>query len=235
MTAQQILAELESLGSESCKRIFINHGAREPLFGVKVQDLKKLQKLVKKNYELSLELYDTGNTDAQYLAGLIADEKKMTRKDLQHWADAASWHMLCENIVPWVAAETAHGYGLALEWIGSNKETVQAAGWSTLSSLVSLKPNDELDLEKLKDLMHQVETFIHTAPNRVRYAMNGYLIAIGCFVPSLTMQALKVGKALGKITVDMGKTSCKVPYAPEYIQKVIDRGRVGKKKKAARC
>jgi len=33
----------------------------------------------------------------------------------------------------------------------------------------------------------------------------------------------------------MGGTSCKVPYAPDYIQKVINRGILGKKRKMARC
>ena len=91
MTCQQILTELEQLGTESTKRTFLRHGAKEPLYGVKVEDLKKIQKKVKKNYELSLELYNSGNSDACYLAGLIADETKMTKQDLQHWAANASW------------------------------------------------------------------------------------------------------------------------------------------------
>ena len=56
----------------------MNHGAKEPFFGVKVGDLKKILKKTKKNHELSLELYKTGNSDAMYLAGLMADEKKIT-------------------------------------------------------------------------------------------------------------------------------------------------------------
>ncbi|MFT7161922.1 MAG: hypothetical protein ACI9GZ_003109, partial [Bacteroidia bacterium] len=35
--------------------------------------------------------------------------------------------------------------------------------------------------------------------------------------------------------VDMGETACKVPLAKDYIQKVVDKGRVGKRKKSARC
>ena len=37
------------------------------------------------------------------------------------------------------------------------------------------------------------------------------------------------------VSVDMGGTACKVPFAPEYIAKVIERGNLGKKRKAARC
>ena len=43
MTAAEIVKELKTLGSESTKRVLMNHGAREPFFGVKVEDLKKIR------------------------------------------------------------------------------------------------------------------------------------------------------------------------------------------------
>jgi 3-methyladenine DNA glycosylase AlkD len=235
MTSQQILSELKAMGSDSIKRIFLNHGAKEPLFGVKVQDLKKIQKKVKKNYELALELYNTGNSDAQYLAGLIADEKKMTKKDLETWAENARWYMQSEYTVPWIASESAHGYELALEWIDSPKEHLQIAGWSTLSSLASIKQDENLDLGTYKSLLHRVEKDIHKAPNRIRYVMNGFVISVGCFITLLTAEALKAGKAIGTVKVEMGGTSCKVPNAVQYIQKAMAKGNLGKKKKMARC
>jgi hypothetical protein len=42
------------------------------------------------DYQLALDLYDTGIADAMYLAGLIADDAKMTQKDLQRWIEGAS-------------------------------------------------------------------------------------------------------------------------------------------------
>jgi len=235
MTTQEILAELQVMGNEGTKRIFLNHGAREPLYGVKVQDLKKIQKRVKKNHELALELYNTGNSDARYLAGLIADEKKMTKKDLKGWAEHASWHMQSEYTVPWIAAESAHGFELALGWIASSKDYLQTAGWSTLSSLAAIKRDEELDLDTYRALLQRVENEIHAAPNRVRYVMNAFVISAGCFIGLLTTEALKVGKAIGTVYVEMGGTSCKVPNASAYIQKAIANGRIGKKKKMARC
>ena len=75
MTAQEILDEIKPLGSDSYKRLLMtNYGVKEPVFGVKIGDLKKIQKRIKMDYQLALDLYDTGNYDAMYLAGLIADE-----------------------------------------------------------------------------------------------------------------------------------------------------------------
>src|SRR6266478_5153412 len=136
MTAAEIVEEIRPLGSDSYKKVLVNHGAKEPFFGVKIEELKKIQKRVKKDYRLALDLYDTGIYDAMYLAGLIADDLKMTKKDLQHWVDHATSNALCGSTVSWVAAESQHGWEVALEWIESKKESVAATGWATLSSLV---------------------------------------------------------------------------------------------------
>src|ERR1700733_10436463 len=93
MTAKAIVAELKKLGSPQIKKIWMNHGAQEPCLGVKIQDMKKIQKRVKMDYQLALDLYDTGIADAMYLAGLIADDAKMTKKDLQKWVENATWNM----------------------------------------------------------------------------------------------------------------------------------------------
>ena len=235
MTAAEIIEQLKPLGTEQYKKVMLNHGIKEPCFGVKIEDMKKIQKQVKKDYQLALDLYETGIYDAMYLAGLIADDLKMTKKDLQKWASNAYCGMLWDYVVPWVAAESNHGRALALEWIDSKKETVAAAGWSTLRSLVSIKPDAQLDLVELKKLLDRVGKTIHQQPNAVRGAMNGFVIALGSYVSSLSHPAILVGKAIGSVSVELGTKACKVPFAPEYIEKAILRGTLKKKRKTTKC
>jgi len=234
MTAAEILAELKPLAKESYKKTLLNHGIAEPVLGVSIEELKKIQKRVKHDYQLALDLYDTGIYDAMYLAGLIADDARMTKKDLQRWVEKAGG-ALCGYTVPWVAAGSKHGWELALKWIESKKETIATAGWTTLVSLMSIKDDEELDMAKLKELLQRVEKTIHDAPHTVRYAMNTFVIGLGTYVKPLAEPAMKAAKTIGQVTVDMGKTACKVPYAPDYIKKVQQRGSVGKKRKSAKC
>lgn len=235
MTLQQVMSELEASGQEQTRRIFINQGAPEPLFGVKVEQLKILQKRIGKDHELSLALFATGNADAQYLAGLVADERLMGAGDLRLWAHTASWHMISEYTVAWVAAESAHGWQLAREWINSPEPKLQTTGWATLSSLLTITPDAQLDKAWLLHLLQLVPTLVDAAANRVRYTMNGFVIACGCAVPDLTAKAMATARMMGKVTVSMGATACKVPDAATYIQKCLEKGSVGKKKKTARC
>ncbi len=170
-----------------------------------------------------------------YLAGLIADENAMTRQDLQKWVEGAYWYMISDYTVPWIAAESKFGTELAMEWIEFDQEFIASAGWATLSSLVSIKPDDVLNIEILSGLLDRVDREIHSAQNRVRYSMNGYVIATGSYIKALNAKAIRIGNNIGKVNVNMGGTACKVPLATQYIQKVIDRGNLGKKRKIARC
>jgi 3-methyladenine DNA glycosylase AlkD len=235
MTAQEILDELKPLGRASYKKVMFNHGAREPFFGVSIGDMQKIRKRIKMDYQLALDLYDTGIYDAMYLAGLIADDARMTKKDLQRWVAGAYCGGLSGTTVPSVAAGGAHGWALALEWIESKKPLTAVAGWATLSSLVSIKDDAELDLAALKRLLQRVQKTIHQAPDPVRYAMNSFVIAVGAYVPSLTDTAIQTAEKIGPVTADMGNTSCQVPFAPDYIRKVQKRGTIGKKRKSAKC
>lgn len=229
------MSQLEALGDPNTKKILTKHGAKEPFFGVKVADLKKVLKNHKKNHELALELYDTGNSDAMYLAGLMADEKKVDKVMLQDWVDKAYWYYISEYTVPWIATDAGLGYEMGMEWIDSDIETTASAGWAALSNWLIVTPNDEIDQNQLKSLMTRVDKEIHGAQNRVRYAMNNFVICVGGYVPELTKEAKKIGASIGKVSVEMGGTACKVPVIVDYIQKMEDKDRIGKKKKKARC
>jgi len=236
MTAKEILDEIKSLGSESYKKLlFKNYGVKEPCFGVKIGDLKKIQKRIKMDYQLALDLYHTGNYDAMYLAGLIADDARMTKQDLNRWVEKAYAGSLPGATVPWVAAGSPHGHEIALEWIESTKPLVASAGWTTLSSLVTVKDDAELDLPELKRLLQRVEKTIHKAPDAVRYAMNNFIIAVGCCVKPLMEFALQIGEKIGPVKADMGNNNCQVFSATDYIRKVEKRGAIGKKRKTAKC
>ncbi len=235
MTIEEVMLELESYANESTKQIFLNHGAKEPLFGVKVGDMKKIVKKVKDNHELALQLFDTGNGDAMYLAGLVADKKKITKDILQDWVEKADWYMISEYTVPWIAVDSGLGLTMGMEWIKSSEESICSAGWATLSSLLTVDASETLTDDQLKSLLEVVRKNIGQSSNRVKYTMNGFLIAAGALSNDWASHAIKIADEIGDVKVNMGDTACKVPKAQVYIQKIIDKGRLGKKKKKARC
>ena len=234
MTAKDIVSELKKLGNARTKATWLTHGAQEPCLGVKVEDMKKIQKRVKMDYQLALELYDTGIADAMYLAGLIADDAKMTRTDLQKWIEGATSDWVAEFTVPWVASAGPHGREMALKWIESKDETIASAGWQTYSSMIAIREDADLDLAEIKSLLARVAQSIHQQPNRVKYVMNSFVIAVACHVKPLHKLAVDTANGIGKVAVDL-VGACKIPFAPEYIKKFEARSEIGKKRKSPKC
>jgi len=236
-TLKSVMAELGSKGSEKTCSIYARHGNHaKQMFGVSVADLKLIAKTIKGQQALALELYETGNLDAMYLAGMVADGSQMNKQQLQAWAEGASgMPMISEYTVPWVAVENPRARDLAMEWMASNNEYVAASGWCTYSGLVATKADAELALPEIERLLATVAKEIHTAPNRVRYTMNGFVIAVGTYVKPLLKQTKAAAEKIGKVSVDVGDTACKVPLASAYIATNEAAGRVGKKRKTIRC
>ncbi|MCB1276311.1 DNA alkylation repair protein [Prosthecobacter sp.] len=226
---------LASKGSEQTKQTYKRHGAPEPMFGVKIGDLKPIVKQIKGDQALAMQLYDTGNSDAMYLAGLVADGSKMKRAELERWVKGATWHMISGCTVPWVAAEHPDAVEIALKWVDSPKEPIAVSGWATLSSVVSVRPDDELPIKQLDALLTRIVKTIRTTQNRVRYAMNNFVIGCGTYVAPLADKAIAAARKIGHVEVDMGQTDCQVPDAESYIVKSRRGLPVAPKRKNTRC
>ena len=235
MTLDQVMAELAAKGSDATKRLLVKHGAKEPFFGVKIADLKPLHKKLKGDQALALQLYATGNGDAQYLAGMIADGAKLMSAQLQKWADTAGWNMIAGTIVPWVASEHPEGFALAVKWIDSKNENVAVSGWRTLGALAATVPDDQLPVKQFSALLDRVAKTMPSAPDDVRSAMNGFMIAVGTYVSPLGDRAIATARKVGRVEIDMGDTACKVPEAEAYILKCRRGAPVAPKRKTVRC
>ena len=92
-----------------------------------------------------------------------------------------------------------------------------------------------LDLSEIEKLLGTIVKDIKAAANRVRYAMNGFVIAVGSYVKPLSKQAKGVAKQIETVSVDVGDTDCKIPLAAAYIEKIESAGRLSQKRKTIRC
>jgi 3-methyladenine DNA glycosylase AlkD len=237
LTVPAILALLKSKGSEQTRKIYARHGIDpQRAFGVKVADLKVIARAVRGQQALACELLSTGNMDAMYLAGLIADGSKLSVDQLNAWADsAAGLQMISEYTIPWLAVEHPQARILALQWIDSPREHIAAAGWCTYSGLLATQPDASLDLAEIERLLDRVVKEVVAVPNRVRYCMNNFVISVGGYVAPMLKQAKAAARTIGTVKVDVGDTDCKIPQATAYIEKIESMGRVGKKRKTMRC
>lgn len=229
------MAALKAKGSAQIRRILMKHGAPASILGVRIGDMKPIAKRIKGDQAVALALYATGIGDAQYLAAMVVDGRQMTAKELQTWADNASWDAISGFAMAWVASEHPDGFKLGVKWTKAKQEHVRRAGWTTLGAIAAVVADDQLPVDEYGRLLDRVVKEIGQAPDGAKYSMNGFVISVGTYVAPLAAKAMTTAKKLGKVKIDMGDTACIVPAAAEYIRKCRRGAPVAAKRKTVRC
>ena len=220
MNLQQTLQQLEEMGTAQNRKIYARHGVGEAMFGVSFANQNKLAKVIKRDQELALQLWATGNHDARVLAAMVADPAQADDPHLESWASDLDNYVLTDAFSGFVG-KTGLSQAKAEEWIVSEEEWPGRAGWHLVAHL-AMKNQDLPDSYFLSRLT-TIEEEIHTRKNRVRDAMNNALIAIGIRNSALEELALPAAARIGKVEVDHGQTGCKTPDAADYIRRTLAR------------
>lgn len=234
MNYREVMSELEKMGTEQNRKIYARHAMLDKidpakLYGVSYANLGKLQKKIKVDHDLALELWDSGNHDARILATLIADPEKLDDETAEAWVNDLGNYIITDAFTE-VIARSSMVQRKMEEWTKSKEEFVGQCGWGLLGRVSHRNP--DLPDSYFEDYLETIETNIHKSKNRVRHSMNGALISIALRNPRLEKMAVAAVKRIGKVEVDHGDTSCKTPDALEYIEKAkAYRAKKGKKAK----
>jgi 3-methyladenine DNA glycosylase AlkD len=221
-TTEQVLGELSALGTAQNRKVYKRHGSGDNLFGVSYADLGKVVKRIKTDHDLAKGLWASGNHDARVLALMVADPARADEATIEAWVAEADNYVLADAVAGFVA-KTPFARAKAEAWSRSQDEWVGTAGWDLVGSLGL--GDRSLPDEYFKDYLGRIERDLHDSLNRVRYAMNTALIAIGMRSPELEQKALAVAARIGKVEVDHGETGCKTPDAATYIVRAKARKR----------
>ncbi|MEK4711939.1 DNA alkylation repair protein [Sporosarcina sp. FSL K6-5500] len=235
MNVEMVMQELEALGKERMKKMYMSNGAHEPLFGAATGAMKPIVKKIKINQPLAEELYATGNYDAMYFAGIIAEPNAMTEADYDRWIDAAYFYMLSDYVVAVTLSESDIAQEVADKWIASGEELRMSAGWSCYCWLLGNRLDVEFSEVKISSMLEIVENTIHDSPERTKSAMNNFLYTVGISYLPLHEKAIETAKAIGIVEIKRDKKKNSFLNASESIQKEVDRGKLGFKRKHVRC
>lgn len=235
MNVQEVMQELESLGKERLKKMYMSNGAHEPVFGVATGEMKPLLKKTGLNQPLAEELYATGNYDAMYFAGVIAQPKRMTEDDFERWIDGAYFYMLSDFVVSVTLAEADIAQQVADKWIASDDELRRSAGWSCYCWLLGNRKDHEFDPDKLAGMLELAKRTIHDAPERVKASMNNFIYTVGVSYVPLHEKAIETAKAVGPVELTGKDKKPKFIHALPNIEKEIERGKIGFKRRHVRC
>jgi 3-methyladenine DNA glycosylase AlkD len=235
MDFETVMQELEALGKERMKKIYISNGAHEPLFGVATGAMKPIAKKIKIDQDLAEELYATGNYDAMYFAGVIADPNGMTEADYDRWIERAYFYMLSDYVVAVTLSESDIAQKVADKWIASGDELKMSAGWSCYCWLLGNRKDHEFDEEKISNMLDLVKKTISGAPERTKSSMSNFLYTVGISYKPLHEKALETAREVGTVEMRREKKKPSLLNPSVNIEKDLDKGRLGFKRRYVRC
>ena len=220
MTSEEVLRELESLGSEQTRKTYRQHGVKDDLFGVSYASFGRLQKRIKVDHALARQLWASGNHDARVLATMIADPAQMDAAELAAWVRDLTSYPISDAFAGLAARSPSVDAWMA-RWMSSDEEWIGRTGWLVLARRAQMA--DGVPAAELDARLGEIERDIHQRPNRVRDAMNSALIGIGVGHEPLRDRALAAAGRIGRVQVDHGDTGCKTPDAADYIRRTVAR------------
>lgn len=216
MNTTEVLRQLKTLGTAQNRKVFARHGVTGDLYGVSCGNLGALKKKIKVDHELAVGLWASGNHDARILAMMVGDPEQVTARQLDTWIRDLGDYVLTDAFSG-LAGRSPLAPKRMEKWMAARGEWVCATGWNLLCGLAM--SDREVPAERLEHFIERIESTIDTQPNRVRYAMNNALIAIGTRDRTLEKHAVAAARRIGPVEVDHGETGCKTPDAVTYIPK----------------
>lgn len=219
--AEEILTTFQKLGKPQTAAIYKRHGSGDNVFGVLTSEIAKVQKKIKVDHTLAMELWETANAEARILALQIADPKKLTRAGAEALLKDGPAHFLGCYLCG-LLAKTPIARETMDSWMSSPEEFTREMGYGIFSACLKNNPDSISDVDAEK-VMVTIEVEIQGSSNWARYAMNGALISIGVFKPTLRKRAIEAAKRIGKVEVDHGRTYCETPEAVVSMEKASKR------------
>jgi len=216
MQLQEVMQELERLGTEQNRKVYSRHGVGENFYGVSFANLETMRKRFEKDHNLALQMWATGNHDARVLATKIADPAQMDLDTINAWLSGLDNYIVADAFADLVM-KTPYARPLAEAWVDSENEWTGRAGWH-LIALLAMQERSLPDAY-FEAYLDAIAREIHARKNRTREGMNNAIIAIGIRDAALQAKAIETAQKVGKVQVDHGDTSCKTPEAVPYILK----------------
>ena len=215
-TVDAVMERLASLEDPKMRAVNEKHGDDH---GVNLGKLRALAKELKTQQDLSLKLWQTGDTAARLLSLLICRPKSFDKDELDAMMREARSPKVQDWLVNYVVKKSPHAEDLRQAWFSDRDQVVASAGWALTSDRVAKSPQG-LDLKALLDT---IESQMQQAPDRLQWAMNTCLAQIGIAHPEFRSRAIAIGERLEVLKDYPTPPNCTSPYAPIWITEMVRR------------
>ena len=193
-TAAEVIAHLRDLGSEENRQGMKRYGISiDRALGISHGVQRDIARKIKRNHERAFELWESGITEAQFIASVTADPKRFTKADARRWAaEFDSWDIV--DGVSDLFVDTDHWRELIVEFAGDGREFVRRTAFAMIAwSVVHRKKEPD---DTFLAFLPLIETHASDERNFVKKGVNWALRSIGKRNAKLNAEALALSERL---------------------------------------
>lgn len=189
--------------------------------GTKLGDIKKVAGKIKKDHDLALELWSTGEFRPRLLSTLIFDKQLLSQDVLEELAADLLDHDEDERnqLADWLLAnqlmKSKKTTDLLGTWEDHPSPMLRRLFWYHQARLRWTGQEPPGNSAELLDLL---ERKLAEAPPEVQWAMNFCAGQIGVHEPKFRTRCVRLGKELGLYKDDPVAKNCTPSYLPEFIR-----------------
>jgi 3-methyladenine DNA glycosylase AlkD len=192
----------------------------------KMGDLKKIAKEIKKDHELAMELWSTGEYFPRLLAILIMDKKMLSQQFIDKLDKEMQIHTFNEKnyLMEWLMANqlTKDKKTIALiqSWENSPSTLQRRTYWYYQARL---RWTGQTPPPNTPELLSKIETNIALESPEVQWAMNFTAAWIGIYDERYRNRCIKIGEKIRLYKDEVVAKGCTPNYLPAFIEIEVDK------------
>lgn len=193
---------------------------------LRLGNLRKIAKTIKKDHELALELWATGGYQPRLLAILIMDKNLLTQEAIDSLAadmgdhDYDQRNQLADWLLSNQLTKSKKTVKLIETWESHPSPLLQRLYWYHQARL---RWTGKTPPDNSAALLESLEANMATAEPEVQWAMNFSAGQIGIHEPAYRAQCIALGERLGLYKDDPVPRGCTPNYLPEFIRIETDK------------
>ena len=164
--------------------------------GLTTPYLRSLAKEHRGDHPLALELWKSGVFEARALAAMIADPKKISRREMDAWAKQFDNWAICDGVCIHLFRKSPSAHAAAQAWRERKEEFVRRAGFTMMATLAvhDIEANDSV----FKKYLTMIKLAARDDRNGVKKAVNWALRQIGKRNKMLNAAAIRTAEEIRK-------------------------------------
>jgi 3-methyladenine DNA glycosylase AlkD len=168
----------------------------EQRLGLSMPAMRRIAKAIGRDHALALALWDTGTPDARIVAGMVADPRRLTSRQMDVWVKGLRSWDVCDQVCGSAFLQSPWAWNKVAAWSGRRDEFVRRAAFALLATL-AVHDHDSPD-ERFVRALVLVEAAAVDDRNFVRKAVNWALRNIGKRNAALNGAAIEAAKRIGQ-------------------------------------